>query len=246
PASMDRALDLAKKHKAELVLATDPDADRLGAMAPVKLGGEEWRVLNGNTIAALLTYFKLSRLAEQGRMPSAPIVVKTLVTSSQVTRIARHFQAQSVDNLLVGFKYIAEVLWQLEQSGVYEEVRGTPEDFIIGCEESHGILVTPHIRDKDAAGAALLLAELAVEQKRQGRTVIEYLGAIERRFGYFHNEVRTITLPGIEGKQTMAKMLDKLRASPPRRLAGLAVTDVDDLQNEKGWMGPFRGATDRS
>ena len=246
PASMDRALALAKQHKADLVLATDPDADRLGAMAPVKLAGEEWRVLTGNTIAALLTNFKLSRLAEQGRMPSAPIVVKTLVTSSQVTRIARHFQAQIVDNLLVGFKYIAEVLWQLEQSGVYEEVRGTPEDFVIGCEESHGILVTPHIRDKDAASAALLLAELALEQKRLGKTVIDYQHALEKQFGYFCGEVRNMVMPGIEGKQTMARMLDLLRASPPKEIGGLPVTGFDDLQDENGWMGPYRGATDKA
>jgi phosphoglucomutase/phosphomannomutase len=246
PASMDRALALAKKNKADLVLATDPDADRLGAMAPVKAGGEDWRALSGNTIAALLTHFKLSRLQEQGRMPAAPIVIKTLVTSSLVTRIARHFQAQCVDNLLVGFKYIAEVLWQLEQNGAYEEVRGTPEDFIIGCEESLGFLVTPHIRDKDAAGAALLLAELALEQKRLGRTVIDYQHALEKQFGYFCSELRNMVMPGIEGKETMARMLDLLRASPPKEIGGLKVTRFDDLQDENGWMGPFRGGTDKA
>jgi phosphoglucomutase/phosphomannomutase len=246
PASMDRALALAKKDKADLVLATDPDADRLGAMAPVRVGGDDWRVLTGNNIGALLTHFKLSRLAEQGRMPSAPIVVKTLVTSSQITRIARHFQAQFVDNLLVGFKYIAEFLWQLEQSGAYEEVRGTPDDFVIGCEESLGFLVTPHIRDKDAAAAALLLAELALEQKRLGKTVIDYQQALEKQFGYFCSELRNLVMPGIEGKQTMARMLDLLRSSPPKEIGGLKVTAFDDLQDENGWMGPYRGATDKA
>jgi phosphoglucomutase/phosphomannomutase len=246
PASMDRALALAKKNKADLVLATDPDADRLGAMAPVQSGGEEWRILTGNAIGTLLTHFKLSRLVEQGRLPPAPIVVKTLVTSSQVTRIARHFQAQFVDNLLVGFKYIAEVLCQLEQSGAYEEVRGTPEDFIIGCEESLGFLVTPHIRDKDAASAALLLAELALEQKRLGKTVIDYQQALEKQFGYFCGEVRNMVMPGIEGKQTMARMLDLLRQSPPKEIGGLKVTGFDDLQDENGWMGPYKGATDKA
>lgn len=245
-ASMDRALALAKKNNADLVLATDPDADRLGAMAPVSIGGDDWKILTGNTIAALLTHFKLSRLAEQGRMPSAPIVVKTLVTSGLVTRIARHFQAQCVDNLLVGFKYIAEVLWQLEQCGVYEEVRGTPQDFVIGCEESLGFLVTPQIRDKDAASAALLLAELALEQKRLGKTVIDYQQAIEKQFGYFCSDLRNLVMPGIEGKQTMARMLDQLRASPPKEIGGLKVTAFHDLQDESGWMGPYRGATDKA
>src|SRR4029077_4863046 len=127
---------------------------------------------------------------------------------SLVTRIARHFGAQVVENLLVGFKYIAEVLWQLEEHGAYEDVRGTPDDFVIACEESHGILVTPQIRDKDAGGAALLLAELALDLKRRGQSVTEYLEKIERQFGYFRTDLQTIVMTGIEGKQQMARMLD--------------------------------------
>lgn len=246
PASMDRALTLAKKEKADIVLSTDPDADRLGAMVPRDKDRQDWQFVNGNSIAALITHFKLSRLAEQGRLPRAPVVVRTLVTTSLVSRIARHFQAQVVENLLVGFKYIAEVLWQLELNGGYEEVRGAPADFIIGCEESHGVLVTPEIRDKDAAAGGLLLAELALDQKRLGRTVADYLHDIERKFGYFASEVRNMVMPGIEGKQNMARMLNQLRTSPPREIGGLAVTAFDDLQDENGWMGPFKGATDRA
>src|SRR5262245_9784382 len=141
PASMDRAEALARQAHADLVLATDPDADRIGAMVPDRDG--TWHFVNGNTLAALATHFKLSRLADEGNLPASPIVIKTLVTTGLITRIARQAQAQIVDNLLVGFKYIAEVLWQLEQNGNYEEVRGTPADFVIASEESHGILVTP-------------------------------------------------------------------------------------------------------
>ena len=143
PASMDRALALAQSLKADLVISTDPDADRLGVLAPDETGA--FIFLTGNQIAALLTHFKLSKLAENGTMPRRPIVIKTLVTSNLVTRIARHFKAQVVDNLLVGFKYIAEVLHQLEENGVYGEVEGTPDDFVIAGEESHGILLTPQI-----------------------------------------------------------------------------------------------------
>ncbi len=246
PVSMDRAVALAKSQKADLVLATDPDADRLGAMAPCDRDRHDWQFLNGNTIAALLTHFKLSRLAEQGRLPRAPIVVKTIVTTSLVSRIARHFQAQVVDNLLVGFKYIAEVLWQLEHTGAYEDVCGTPEDFIIGCEESHGVLVTAAMRDKDAASGALLLAELALDQKRQARTVLDYQHDLEKQFGYFASDVRNMVMPGIEGKQNMARMLNQLRTEPPKEIGGLKVTGFDDLQDEKGWMGPFKGATDQA
>jgi phosphoglucomutase/phosphomannomutase len=242
PASMDRAVATAQRHGADLVLATDPDADRLGAMIPDRSGG--WRFVTGNEIAALLTHFKLSKLAQQGALPGSAIVVRTEVTTSQVTRIARHFGTQVVENLLVGFKYIAEVLWQLEQNGSYEDVQGTPEDFVIASEESHGILVTPKIRDKDAGGAALLLAELALDQKRRGRTVLDYLDQLAREFGYFRTEGVPVVMTGIQGKQNMARMLDALRAAPPKEIGGLKVTAFEDLRDERGRLGPIKGATD--
>jgi phosphoglucomutase/phosphomannomutase len=242
PVSMDRAAETAKRHAADLVLSTDPDADRLGAMVPDRAG--DWRYVNGNEIASLLTYFKLNKLASQGDLPGSAIVVKTEVTTGQVTRIARHFRCQVVENLLVGFKYVADVLWQLEQTGAYEDVRGTPEDFVIGCEESHGILVTPKIRDKDAGASALLMAEVALDQKRKGLTVLDLLDHLARQFGYFRNEGVTVTMTGLQGKQDMARMLDALRAAPPEEVGGLRVTGFEDLRDERGRMGPIKGATD--
>jgi phosphoglucomutase len=242
PESMDRAGELGRKLGADLVLATDPDADRLGAMAPDREG--KWHVISGNEIAALLTHFKLSRLAAKGEMPSSPIVIRTDVTTGQVTRIARHFRAQVVDNLLVGFKYIGDVLWYLERDGAYEDVRGTPEDFVIGVEESHGILVTPHIRDKDAGAAALLLAELALEQKRRGRTVPDYLDRLAREFGCFRNAGVPVFMCGIQGRAQMEQMLDRLRADPMREVAGLPVTSFEDLRDPAGRFGPIKGGTD--
>jgi len=244
PASMDRAEAVARANQADLVLATDPDADRIGGMA--RRGDGEWYFLNGNNLAAMLTHFKLEKLAEEGRLPAAPIVITTLVTTSMITRIARHFQTQIVDNLLVGFKHMAEVLWQLESQGHYEDVTGSPADFVIATEESHGALLMPQIRDKDAAAAALLLAELALDQKRLGRTVFDYLTGMERRFGYFFTEMRNVVMPGVEGKQNMVKMLNRLRQAPPAEIGGLRVTAVEDLQDEAGRMGPFKGNTDRS
>jgi phosphoglucomutase/phosphomannomutase len=240
--SMDRAEAVARQHKADLVLATDPDADRLGALAPDRAG--DWHVITGNQIAALLTHFKLNKLAQQGRLPSSPIVITTEVTTGQITRIARHFKAQVIDDLLVGFKYIADVLWHLEDEGAYDDVTGTPAGFILAVEESHGALVTPHIRDKDAAGAALLMAELALDQKRRGQTVPDYLDRLAREFGYFRNEGVSVFMRGLEGKQQMARMLDRLRATPPREIAGLGVTSVEDLRDEQGRFGPLKGATD--
>jgi phosphoglucomutase len=179
-------------------------------------------------------------------MPDRPIVCKSLVTTGLVSRIAHHFGAQIVDDLLVGFKYIAEVLWQLEQHGAYEEVQGSPQDFVLGCEESHGVLLTAQIRDKDAAGAALLLAELALDQKRQGGSVLAYLNKVERQLGYFHNELRTIVMPGVEGRAVMTRLLDRLRSSPPTAIGAWEVTQVEDLLDEDGRLGPLKGATDRA
>src|SRR5258708_30488663 len=127
---MDRSVATAQRVGADLILSTDPDADRLGAMIPDRQGG--WRFVTGNEIVALITHFKLSKLGERGQMPRSPIVVKTEVTTNLVTRIARHFKAQVVEDLLVGFKYIGDVLWHLEQTGRYEDVQGTPADFIVG------------------------------------------------------------------------------------------------------------------
>jgi phosphoglucomutase/phosphomannomutase len=244
PASMDRAEELARRLGADLVLATDPDADRLGAMAPDATGS--FRFVSGNQIAALLTHFKLAKLAENGAMPARPIICKSLVTTGLVARIAHHFGAQIVEDLLVGFKYVADVLWHLEQHGAYDEVQGTPDDFVLGCEESHGILLTPGIRDKDAAGAALLLTELALDQKRQGENVWTYLGRIERQLGYFHNTLHTLVMRGLEGRATLTRLLESLRTAPPACIGSWNVTRFEDLLDEEGRWGPHKGATDRA
>ncbi|MCE9533350.1 MAG: phospho-sugar mutase [Planctomycetes bacterium] len=245
PESLDRAEVVARANQAHLVLATDPDADRVGGLAcRDKDGKGDYRVITGNEICALLTHYKLSQLSKNGALPPSPIVLRTEVTTSLVSRITRSFGAQVVENLLVGFKYIAEVLWQLESTGAYEDVRGTPADYIIGSEESHGVLTTPEIRDKDAAGACVLMAEMALEQKRQGRTVVEYLESLSKQYGYFRNEVLNIIMTGIEGKSNMIRMLDTLRKTPPASIGGLKVTGFEDLRNEEGRMGPMKGATD--
>jgi phosphoglucomutase len=242
PESLDRAERVAREHEADLALATDPDADRLGGLAADGRGN--YRYLTGNEIAALVTWFKLDQLTRQGRLPPSPLVITTTVTTSLVTRIARRYGAQVVNNLLVGFKHMAEVLRQLEDSGRYEDVRATPDDMILSTEESHGVLTTAAIRDKDAAGGCLLLAELALDEKRNGRTVVDRLDAMAEEFGYFRNELLTIVMTGLEGKQQMAAMLDSLRADPPQTLAGRAVTTFEDLRDPEGRLGPLKGATD--
>jgi phosphoglucomutase/phosphomannomutase len=247
PECLDRAERVAVEHKADVLIATDPDADRLGGKANTAADGTgSFRYLTGNEIASLLTHFKLSRLSAAGDLPASPIVITTEVTTGQITRIARQFGAQIVNDLLVGFKYHADVLHQLESTGQYGDVKGTPADFVIATEESHGILATPQMRDKDSACATLLLAELALFCKRQGRTVPDYLDDLNRRFGYYRNEVLNLVMTGLEGKLNMAKMLDSLRNDPPKELGGRPVAGFEDLRDESGRMGPFKGETDRA
>lgn len=243
PASMDRAVKLAKQKSADLVLSSDPDADRIGAMIP---DGEDWRFVNGNEIAALLTHFKLEQLHARGQLSASPLVLCSLVTTSLVTKIARHFGAQVVSDLLVGFKYVADVLHQLETIGRYGEVVGSSADMVMASEESHGILVTPLMRDKDAGGGSLLFAELTAWQKRRGRGVLEYLNHIFRTFGYHHNSVKNLTMSGILGKTQMMQMLKNLREAPPGAIAGKKVVRWEDLQREDSRLGPLKGETDKA
>jgi phosphoglucomutase/phosphomannomutase len=168
------------------------------------------------------------------------------VTTGIVSRIARHFGVQLVNNLLVGFKYHAEVLRQLDETGRYEDVTGTPNDLILASEESHGIMAMPQVRDKDSAAAVLLLAEAALLVKREGRTLVDYLDDLSRQFGYYRNGLENLVMTGIEGKQNMARMLEKLRQNPPTSIAGLPVRQYEDLQDESGRMGPFKGDTDKA
>ena len=247
PECLDRAGKVAADKHADLVLATDPDADRIGGLASTTADGTgPHRFLTGNEIAALLTYFKLARLSATGGLPASPVVLTTEVTTGQITRIGRHFGAQVVNDLLVGFKYHADVLHHLETTGRYGDITGTPADFVIATEESHGILATAGIRDKDSACAALLLAELALHLKRQGRTIPGLLDDLARQFGYYRNALLNIVMTGIEGKQEMARMLDALRKTPPADIGGLTVTGFEDLQDEAGRMGPFKGETDKA
>lgn len=242
PESMDMAAALATERKADLVLSTDPDADRLGAMFPDAEG--KFRFITGHQIAALLTCFKLEELRKLGKLKASNFVVRTRVTTSIINRMAAAAGVQVVDDLLVGFKYIAEVLRNLESTGTHGELRASVDDFVIGVEESHGVLVTSEIRDKDAGGAALLMAELVLARHRLGSTAWAYLKEVEERFGHFCNITVNLAMSGLEGRQQMTRMLETLRSHPPQNIGIEKVTSFQDLQDPLGPLGPHKGATD--
>ena len=238
PQSMDRAVALAEREDADLVMACDPDADRLGLV--VKHQGS-WRFINGNELGALAAWIALSSPPSDN-----PIVMKSLVTSSLVNRVAQAKGAQFHGDLLVGFKYVAEALRCLEETGVYQHLKGSALDYTIGVEESHGVLVTSQIRDKDAAGAAVLLAEAASLLKVQGQTLVDLLNQIWVEVGYVSNRLISTVMRGASGKARIDAIQDSFRQDPPSEIGGRKVLKYTDLLDEAGPMGALVSNTDRS
>ncbi len=237
PQSMDRAVALAKTLGADLVMACDPDADRIGLVA--RGNDAAWRFFTGNEIASLLTEHRLVH-----GQASRPIVMKTEVTTELVTRIARRHGAQVVGDLMVGFKYIGDGLRQLDERGNFAGAVGTADDFVIGVEESHGVLVTPNLRDKDAAGAAVGLAEMASALKDEGRTLVDALEDLWAREGYVVNRLVSTVMRGAAGKGLIERIQASLRQDPPGEVAGVLVTGVADRADPSGPLGPIRSNTD--
>lgn len=217
PKVFDSIVEHAKKVGADVVLATDPDCDRLGAAAPVTANGE-WRAFTGNQIGALLAEHALAAKKKAGALSPKHYVCKTLVTTEMVRRIADHYGVQTHGDLQVGFKWIGK---EIDEAG--------PELFVYGCEESHGYLVGTHVRDKDAAVAAMLFAELAATCKAEKKTLHEKLDALYWQYGYHAESQFSLTMPGAAGMADMQNLMARFRKSPPQELAGLKVAKVRDF-----------------
>jgi phosphomannomutase len=218
PAVLQGAIAEAKDHSDDLVMASDPDCDRLGAAAPLTMtAGSEWQTFTGNQLAALLVDWVLSSRKRLGTLSVTDHVITTLVTTGIVRRIADAYRATTIDTLQVGFKWIGQAI---DQTG--------PEHFVFGCEESHGYLAGTHVRDKDASVAALLLAELTAALKAQGTTLHQQLDAIFCTHGCHLERQVAITLPGAAGMDRMREIMATLRTQPPAALGGLPVSRVRD------------------
>ena len=242
PQSLDLAIERAAEVGADLVLATDPDADRLGGASK---HGDRFEFLNGNEFAVVLTRYRLEKLREAGRLPSRPLVIKTQVTTELITSITEAFGGVVIGDLLVGFKYIGNILGQLEETGRFGDVEASLDDFILGTEESHGLLLTPEIRDKDAAGASVVLAELASDLAAEGRSVYDYLIDTYKQYGYHRNFLRSTIMLGAAGSAKIQQIQRLLRETPPEMIGEYRVLSVTDYWNEDEF-GPFVSNTDRS
>jgi len=217
-AVFDSMIERGREIGADLIMATDPDCDRLGCAIPESLRGDApWATLTGNQIAALLTDFLLGARQEAGTLEPDHYVVKTLVTSELMRRIADSYGVKTAGNLLVGFKWIG---------GVMDE--WGPEKFVFGAEESYGFLAGHYARDKDGAVAAMLLAELAARLKSEGLTLYEQLDALFRRFGCHGEKTISIQMPGEKGMDDMKALMATFRSSPPENIAGMKVVRSRD------------------
>ena len=244
PSAMEAVILTARQHDCALAMATDPDADRLGVAVPDQEGN--WQCLSGNQIGLLMAYHVLSSRHERGDLKSSHYVIKTEVTTEMLTRLAQSFGVRCIGHLLVGFKYIGDVLDKIRRTGRFGDFQATPEDFLLAMEESHGVLAVETIRDKDAANGALLIAEFAAKCQAQDSTLYAELLGLYRTYGYFGTALKTIVMEGTAGMANIRRIQASLRNDPPVMIGGRKVVASYDRQDEDGPFGPISSETDRN
>lgn len=215
-AAFQLAMELGEKVNADLLLATDPDADRLGVAV---WDGEKYELLSGNQLGALLLYYLLEMKQAQGTLPPNAVMIKTIVTSEMGATIAQHYGVKTI-NTLTGFKYIAEKIAEFEETSEYE--------FIFGYEESYGYLIKPFARDKDAVQVAIKVAEMAAHYATKGKTLVNVLNELFSKFGYFKEALVSKVFEGKDGQEQMKKILDDIRNNIPTEIAGVPIVRVED------------------
>jgi len=216
------ALERAEETGADLVLATDPDSDRVGAAVRDTEG--QFRLLNGNELASLLVQYVLKTKAERGGLEEGDFVARTIVTTRLISEIAAAFDVP-VAETLTGFKWIAAEILAREGRG----------QFLVGGEESYGYLIGDEVRDKDAIAAAAMIAEMAHVEWRKGRTLLDRLRDLHRHYGMYREALVSLKREGIKGAEEIREMMAGFRTNPPAMLGGTAIVEVRD--HLEGWNG---------
>lgn len=215
----EEGLSLTNDFKADLMLATDPDCDRVGIAVR---DGNEYKLMTGNEVGAMLAEYMLSTLKSRNKLPEKPVMVKTIVTTPLITAVCKEYGAEMYD-LLTGFKYIGECITELEEKGEMDR-------YILGMEESYGYLAGTHARDKDGVVAAMLVCEMAAYYKTQGLTLWQFMESIYKKYGYYLNQLDNYTFEGASGMKKMADMMETLRNNAPAEIAGSKVVWVGDYK----------------
>lgn len=223
PKAFTLALKLAKEVKADIVLATDPDADRLGIYAYDTKSGE-YVPFTGNMSGMLIAEYILSQRTAQDIMPANPALVKTIVTTNMADVITKAYDVKLIE-VLTGFKYIGEQIKWFEQNNTY--------NYVFGLEESYGCLAGTHARDKDAIVAVMCLCEVAAWCKKNNKTVWDMMVEMYEKYGYYKEDLYTITMKGKEGTEQIAAIMEKLRANPPKEFGAWKVKEMRDYKSGK-------------
>lgn len=213
------AIEMAKKNDTDLIIGTDPDCDRVGVVVKNKEG--DYVVLTGNQTGALLTNYILTQLKEKGKMPNNPVVVKTIVTTELARRICESFKVEVVD-VLTGFKYIGEKIKEFEKEN--------SKNYIFGFEESYGYLAGTHARDKDGVVATSLISEMAAYYISRGMSLYDGIIEIYEKYGYYIEDLKSLTLKGIEGSKKIEAIMEMLRTNTPNSICGIKVVKVKDYK----------------
>jgi phosphomannomutase len=220
-AVFDAIIERGKEVQADLILATDPDCDRMGCAAPrTKNKAGPWGTFTGNQLAALLTDFVCEQRKKSDRLTKEHFLVTTLVTTPMIRRIGDSYGIRTLDNVHVGFKWIAQ---QVDAAG--------PDLFVFGTEESHGFMIGQYVRDKDGAAACMLMAELAAQVKASGKTLFDRLESLYWQHGYHGDRQVSIFMTGSAGMARMQALMQILRTNPPKSLGGMEVRRVWDYAN---------------
>ncbi|MDR1688745.1 MAG: phospho-sugar mutase [Clostridiales bacterium] len=220
PNAFKLALALAKEKDADIIIATDPDSDRVGSIVRDKNG--EYVMLSGNMAGVLLCEYILSQKTKNKTLPENSAVISTIVSTDLTKVIAKTYGASYFD-VLTGFKNIGSMIKDFEQTGKYE--------FVFGFEESYGYLSGTHARDKDAIVSAMLLCEYAAYLKLEGKTLTDALGEIYEKYGYFKESTQSITLKGVEGLKAIKTIMENIRSNPPSEVCGQMVFSFGDYKN---------------
>lgn len=216
------AIDLANKVKADLIIGTDPDCDRMGIMVRAKTG--EFVPLSGNEVGVLLIDYILSEKKNRGILPGNAAIIKSIVSTKMADAVVKHYGATMCD-VLTGFKFIGEKIKEYEQSGEHT--------FMFGFEESYGYLSGTYVRDKDAVVASMLIAECAALYKTKGMTLYDAMEALYEKFGYYKNSLKSITLGGISGMKKIAEIMDYFRKTELGEIAGRSIVSVSDYKTSE-------------
>ncbi|MBQ2725272.1 MAG: phospho-sugar mutase [Clostridia bacterium] len=221
PAAFEEGIKVASTVKSDLIIATDPDCDRVGVMARDRSG--EFHCITGNQMGSLLLDYIFCALEEQGKMPEDAYAIKTIVTSEMATKICAVHNVE-LYNVLTGFKFIAEVIGEHEERG-----EGT---YMLGYEESYGYMKGDYSRDKDGVVASMLICEMAAYYNLKGMTLIDAINSLYEKYGYYMENSAEIYMEGLDGKEQIAALMNKLRGANPAELAGSPVVNIRDYLAE--------------